>query len=137
MDWVTDCSFTAALFLPDEGTPAARRFFRELGRHDAVWVPGLWWLETANVMTLAVRRRRITAHDARLAMALFGQMSLQTDPAHGVEYLQTVTALAGETGLSAYDAAYIELAVRRNAGLASCDRLLLAAAQKAGVRTTN
>jgi predicted nucleic acid-binding protein len=42
-------------------------------------------------------------------------------------------ALAREHGLTVYDAAYLELALRRRAGLATLDRALARAARSAGV----
>jgi predicted nucleic acid-binding protein len=133
MEWVVDCSFTSALLLPDEVSMVARRFFDALRHNDTAWIPGIWWLETANVLCMAERRHRLTHQDILHAMTLLEDLSLKTDQAHGTGYLRTVTALAGSGGLSAYDAAYVELAIRKNARLASCDKQLVAAAKNARV----
>ena len=50
------------------------------------------------------------------------------------DHVGDVLPLAREYGLSAYDAAYLELSIRRRAPLASLDSKLQKAAQKAGVR---
>jgi predicted nucleic acid-binding protein len=42
--------------------------------------------------------------------------------------------LAEEYGLSAYDAAYLELALRRGLRLATFDQQMISAARKAGIR---
>ena len=52
MRWVVDCSFTAALFLPDESSTKVRFFFEKLKDDDTLWVPILWWYEITNVLVV-------------------------------------------------------------------------------------
>jgi predicted nucleic acid-binding protein len=60
-------------------------------------------------------------------------LPIQTDSVLGLETIRTLQVLADEYGLSAYDAAYLELAERRGLGLATRDRRLATAARGAGV----
>ncbi len=64
-------------------------------------------------------------------------LPVQTDAYVNSEAVRRFHTLAQEYGVSAYDAAYLELAQRRGVGLATLDRRLLTAAQKTGVKVIN
>ena len=83
---------------------------------------------------MAQRRNRIKEVDRLQAIDLLGQLPLQTDtPNNGiVRYIQE---LAVTHSLSAYDASYLELALRKGLGLATFDGRLKQAAEKAGLNT--
>lgn len=133
MAWVLDCSFVAALGLPDEHSPVVEAFFRHEVGHADLWVPALWWYELSNVLLVAERRQRIQQAQ-RLALHMrFAALPLQTDVLTGEALASRIQGLGEGHGLSAYDAAYLELAQRKNAGLASFDKALLAAAARSGV----
>lgn len=121
--------------LPDEKSAAAEKFMEQVSKDStiAMLVPALWWYEIANALTSARRRQRLSEADAVRLVELYGQLPLQTDASLGSESAWRHHALAIEHGLSAYDAAYLELAQRSGAGLASLDERLCAAARKAGL----
>lgn len=133
--WVLDSSMALAWALPDERSAEAERFMERASRDPAITllVPALWWYEIANALTNARRRKRLTEADAARLIELYGQLPLQTDASLGGESTWRHHSLAAEHGLSAYDAAYLELAQRSGAGLASFDERLCAAARKAGL----
>lgn len=133
--WVIDSSFALALVLPDESSSEAERFLTALGPQTSLWVPSLWWFEVANALLMAERRGRIREADALGALELYRRMGLETDSASGPETLWRVRTLGREYGLSAYDAAYLELAARRQVPLETHDKALAGAARKAGLRT--
>ncbi len=135
MRWVVDCSFTAALFLPDESSSKVRFFFEKLESDDTLWVPGLWWYEITNVLVVSTRRNRLTHMDTERILSLLNQIDFKTDNLAGTTYSQEIYEIAQLYALSAYDAAYLELATRKNCNLASFDKKLVEAAQKAGVKT--
>ena len=121
--FVVDASGSAAWLLPDEATPA-------IATHDA-WVPALWLLEMGNLLLNAQRRKRIGA-DKRIelvAAASALRLKVGREPVN----LVALDALAAHHGLTAYDAAYLELALRRGLPLATLDADLLAAMPSAGV----
>ena len=127
---VVDASVSAAWFLPDEATPATEAALHATATRD-VWVPALWLLEVGNLLSRAQRRKRITADKRRdLAMAASAlRIKVDREPV-------TIAALddiAARHGLSAYDAAYLELAVRLGLPLATQDQALAAAMATAGV----
>ena len=134
MIWVIDCSIASALFLPDEDSSNAVRFFSSLGKKDILTVPVLWWYEFSNVLNVTIRRKRLSHIDAHKTISLFQAMSIETDfiDADNVQNLLELSLLYK---LSAYDTAYLELALRKDARLASLDKQLLDAAVQAGIAT--
>ncbi len=134
MDWVLDCSLALAWALPDETSKRADRFLSEVSRKSVLWVPALWWYEMANALTMAQRRQRLAEADQVRLVELYGMLPIQTDIHLTSDVMWRFHALAQAYGLSAYDAAYLELAQRRGLGLATLDQRLIKAARKAGVR---
>lgn len=133
-DWVLDCSMALAWGLPDEGAKAADAFLAGLPRRSVLHVPALWWYEVSNALVVAQRRRRLSEADAVRLMELFARLPLRTDLDLAPVILLRLRALASEHGLSAYDAAYLELAQRLGLALATLDRRLSDAARRAAVR---
>jgi len=134
MNWVLDCSLALAWALPDETSKRADRFLAELPQESLLWVPALWWYELSNALTTAHRRRRLTESDGMRLVELYGSLAIQTDAHLGPDAMWRFHALAKEYALSAYDAAYLELAQRKGIGLATLDKRLAGAARKAGLQ---
>ena len=128
--FVVDASVSAAWLLPDEASDASEAALQATVDGE-VWVPALWLLEVSNLLLSAQRRRRISA-DKRIELAaVAGALRLKVD--REPVPIQRLDALAARHGLSAYDASYLELALRRGLPLATVDAALLAAMAKAGV----
>jgi predicted nucleic acid-binding protein len=122
---VLDASLVAAILLPDEWTEATTRLQRQLDGA-TLHVPAHWAVEIGSLLTMAKRRGRITDADRidYIAMAkAFDPVVDEVSLRRSVE----ITDLALETGLSVYDAAYLELAMRLGTALATNDRALAAA----------
>lgn len=134
MDWVLDSSIALALALPDEISERADHFFRRITGESLLWVPALWWYEIANALIGAQRRKRLTEKDRMRLIELYRMLPIQTDIVLDSDAMYRFHSLAMEHELSAYDAAYLELAQRRGLGLATLDRRLHSAALKAGVK---
>ena len=128
--FVVDASVSAAWFLPDEATPYTEAALQATATTE-VWVPALSLLETDNRLLRAQRRSRIGDAKRRELVAAAGALRLSVDrePVSIVE----LDAIAAHFRLSAYDAAYLELALRRALPLATLDGALLAAMPDAGV----
>ncbi len=131
--WVLDCSVALAWSLPDERSAQADRFRRDLAVEDLLWIPALWWYELTNALTAARRRQRLTEADVVQLIDLYRRLPLSTDGAPPASTVSRIHALAWEYGLSAYDAAYLELAQRHGCGLATLDRDLASAARSSGI----
>ncbi|MFA5140767.1 MAG: type II toxin-antitoxin system VapC family toxin [Elusimicrobiota bacterium] len=134
MPWVIDSSLALAWGLPDKESRLADRFFERVMPRERPWVPPLWWVEVSGALNAARRGGRITQAQHSRLMEVYGRLTLQMDSALDGHAAWRMSSLAREHGLSVYDAAYLELAQRLGAGLASLDKRLKAAARKAGVR---
>jgi predicted nucleic acid-binding protein len=96
-------------------------------------VPALWHLELANVLLQAERRRPLSLRDVAARLALLDALPIVTDGAFPGQTRDAVLALARAERLTAYDAAYLELALRTGADLESKDAPLAKAARRAGM----
>ncbi len=116
--------------LNDEYDEVARRVLERVAASGAC-VPALWEFEIANSLRSAERRGRIAEAGISHALSAFAQLPItrNTSPLDS----QRVISLAREFDLSVYDAAYLELAIRLNAPLATRDGALAGAARRAGV----
>jgi len=129
---VLDGSTTLAWLYPDEGSPIASEAF-ELVAVEGAWVPSLWRLEVANSLQIGIRRRRIDAAFRDAALVDLGRLNIAVDPDTDKLAWTAILGLADRFRLTAYDAAYLELAHRRSLPLATLDRPLGAAARTLGV----
>lgn len=96
-------------------------------------MPSLWFLEVANVLTLAERRGRILEADLTRYLDLLFQLEIEVDQTSPRSVFGDVLALARSYRLTSYDAAYLELSIRQQLPLATLDQDLRAAAESAGV----
>jgi predicted nucleic acid-binding protein len=128
--FVVDASVSAAWLLPDEATDETEAALEATATRD-IWVPALWPLEMANLLLRAQRRRRIGADKRRELASAAAGLRLRVD--REAVAITRIDELAATHGLSAYDAAYLELALRRRLPLATRDDGLKAAMAEAGV----
>lgn len=130
--FVLDASVALAWCFEDEADPAADALLRTLGPRTAL-VPGLWALEVTNVLIGAERRGRITPAETARFLRLLDELPIDVDAETPARAGREGLLLARAHGLSSYDAAYLELAVRRGVPLATRDRALAEAARSVGV----
>lgn len=122
---VIDASVAAAWCFPDEPVAAAERALEDLSRHGGA-VPAIFRYEIRSTLIVSERRGRIDRADsARFLMRLRDLRLLRDEDA--------IMAFAREHGLSVYDAACLETALRRGDTLATLDRDLARAAVAEGV----
>lgn len=129
-----DCSFAVALALRDESGRERERSLGHLSKVGALWVPALWWYELSNALAVAHRRRRLAEADITYLTELYGMLPIETDAYLDLDRMWRFYSIAQEYNLSAYDAAYLELAQRRGIGLATFDKRLASGARKAGIK---
>ena len=133
MSMVLDCSITLAWVYSDETTEEVRQVF-EILRQGGAWVPGLWRLEVANVLEMSTRRGRHDADFRDATLADLAQLPIQIDGETDSRAWGETVRLAERHRLTLYDAAYLELALRRNLPLATLDEDLRRAAEAEKVR---
>ncbi len=112
---------------------AALAVLRGLAARPAL-VPALWHAEIVNALAVGERRGRLAEGHVLEFLDKLSALPIETDTGHGPRWWAEVRALARRHGLSAYDAAYLELALRERAELATFDRALARAAREAGGR---
>jgi len=129
---VLDSSATLAWIYSDETTDPIRRLFDAVADDGAV-APALWRLEIANSLTVAVRRGRIDANFRRAVLSDLALLDITADDHTDVHAWGETLSVADRFQLTVYDAAYLELAQRRNLPLATLDRELRVAAKSLGL----
>jgi predicted nucleic acid-binding protein len=129
---VIDSSIALSWCFEDEASPETDVLFERV-RDDGAIVPELWPLEVSNVLLQAERRGRISAGDMALRLELIAGLPVAIDPETAARAWREILVTARETGLSVYDAAYLELAVRRGLPLLTKDGELANAGRRLAV----
>jgi predicted nucleic acid-binding protein len=128
---VIDCSIVLAHVFEDEQSTLADAAMDQIAGQRA-HVPSLWRLEVANALLGAERRGRIDASRRTQLLRLLQDLPVDIDSATDQHAWSTTLQLAVQYGLTAYDAAYLELALRSGSALATLDQALIRAARVAG-----
>ncbi len=117
----------------DEADGYADSVLDMLGDSEAI-VPSIWPLEVANVLLVAERRKRLTTADSAQFVKLLGELPITIDYESSGRALSEILSVGRHQGLSSYDAAYLELAMREGAPLATRDDRLRRASERCGVK---
>ena len=129
---VLDCSATMPWVLEDEESTESDAALNRLQTKGA-FVPRVWPLEVRDALLVAVRRGRLARQQSERFVAGLEDLPITADDAvRGV--FRAAQPLAGLHGVSSYDAAYLELARRKTAPLATIDAGLARTARAAGGR---
>jgi predicted nucleic acid-binding protein len=133
MPLVVDASIALSWALPDESSVYAERVLA-VAERDGVRVPELWAREVANGLAFAYRRKRLTSDDERVFLAALSRLNIRVEHApSAATAIRDGTAAAMRSGLTAYDAAYVDLASREGLVLATLDAAMRKAAQESQV----
>lgn len=132
MTLVVDASVTLAWIFTEERTLPVQKILDRLIDEQA-FVPAIWRLEIANGLQMSVRRGRIDAATRDTALRGLALLNITTDPDTDNFAWSTTLSLADQHGLTLYDAAYLELALRLGLPLATLDRDLRSAGDAVGV----
>jgi uncharacterized protein (TIGR03382 family) len=132
--FVADASVAIGWVHPAQATSLTAATLEAMAEGASLEVPALWPLEVANALAVLVRRRRLTENERRTALGWFRGLPLKFDHDTASLAFSALSELAGVHRLTVYDAAYLELARRRELPLACKDGPLRTAAKGAGVR---
>ena len=127
--FVLDVSFAMASILPDEDSAVVDQAMGRLAKERAL-TTDLFWHELRNALLVAERKKRLEPAGADTELAAFRALPIDAVPSGADGH---VLALARAHGLTAYDAAYLHLALSRGLPLATLDDALAQAAGDAGV----
>ena len=129
---VVDSSVALTWCFEDEQTPASLALLEMVVEAGAV-APTLWPLEVLNALIMAERRKRVDASQRQRLSGFLRDLPIVLDDETATQAWNATIQLAERHRLTVYDAAYLELAQRRDLPLASLDQELRAAAEVAGV----
>ncbi len=132
MTFVVDSSVSLAWCFEDEQTAAVMELLDRVAETGAI-APQLWPLEVLNGLLMAERRGRLDAARRQRLGELLQSLPIVIDPETAGQAWSAVARLAEEFRLTAYDAAYLELARRRTLPLATLDLPLRAAGKTLGL----
>ena len=132
MPFVLDASMTMSWCFADESTPTSRRVL-DLLLDSYAEVPALWTFEIANVLAVNEKRQRLTKAASVEFLQTLSGLDIRIDRSFPGLDGKVLLPLVWRYGLTAYDAAYLELAKRKGLPLATFDKELIAAALLEGV----
>jgi predicted nucleic acid-binding protein len=131
--FVLDASVAVAWCFDDEATEFTEGVLDLISGGAEALVPSIWPLELANALLVAERRKRIALAKVTALLSRIAGLPIsvrQSDPRQAFEQ---ILSMARQQGLSQYDAAYLELAVREGLALATLNGELQRAAKAVGV----
>lgn len=130
--FVLDCSITMAWLFVDEKVDLTEKILTRLTEEEAV-VPSLWILEVVNVLLIGEKRKRISAAQSVRFLETLKSLPINIADEITLNHSELLISVARAHHLSAYDAAYLDLALRLGIPLATLDGNLMKAANKSGV----
>jgi predicted nucleic acid-binding protein len=125
MPFVVDASMAACWLMPDEFDETALSALGLVDEGDVI-APALWWFDVRNLLVVNERRGRLSAAQSEGALAILQRLKIGLD--RFPDEL-TIMRFARKHRLTVYDAAYLELAWRKEIPLATLDRRLAEAAR--------
>jgi predicted nucleic acid-binding protein len=131
--FVVDASAALAWCFEDEASSWTDGLLERLRQGDRIVVPAHWPTEILNGLLVASRKKRIKTGQSPLFWDELARLPIETEPALTAIQAKAVLALGEKHGLTMYDAAYLELAHRRELSLATLDTDLRKAAEVEGV----
>ena len=132
--FVVDASVGFAWVYPSQASVETDALLEDVEAGATVVTSALWFLEVANGLLAAQRRKLLTASERKSALEMLSALRIAIDEDSGHAAFRKTSSLAEKYGLSVYDAAYLEVALRRQWPLGSRDSALRSAAKRCGVK---
>jgi predicted nucleic acid-binding protein len=131
--FVADASVAIGWVHPAQATTHTEAMLDAIGQGSRLEVPALWPLEVANALVVLRRRRKLTEAERQAGLGWLRNLPLHVDNEMAALAFSRLSELASGHRLSVYDAAYLELAERRQLVLGCKDGPLRKAASRVGV----
>lgn len=134
MSFVLDASVALSwLFERERGEERSRAdaALERLSAEEAV-VPALWHAEIVNALVVAQRRGVLSEAGISQYLTRLSELPITTDETPPSARREAILGLARDHGLSAYDATYLDLALRNRSALATFDAELASAMRETG-----
>jgi predicted nucleic acid-binding protein len=124
---VLDASLMAAWLLGERGQPAIHETYVEL-RSEPVVVPAHWPVEISNTLRTHLRAGRLSIADFHEVIDELDAVGVHVDQPIDLDEIGPLAQFAMTYNLTAYDAAYVQLAIQHGATLATLDAAMRSAA---------
>jgi predicted nucleic acid-binding protein len=131
--FVLDASIVLSWCFPDEETQKAEKISERIALGDQPAVPAFWRHEVLNALLVGERRKRLTNELIEAFIEDLMQLPAEIDTPAAETVFHGTQDLCWKHGLTAYDAAYLELAMRHRISLATVDDALEQAARAEGI----
>lgn len=132
--FVLDASTVLTWCFPDEEAQKAEEISERIAAGETVIVPAFWRHEILNALLVGERRKRLTSELIAMFIADLSRLPVNVDDGATREIVfDTTLTLCRKHGLTAYDAAYLEIAIRGGFPLATADEQLKRAADAEAV----
>lgn len=131
--FVVDASMAIAWIHPAQSTSETERWATLVADGATLHVPSLWPMEVANALLHLRRRKKLTEAEVDAALGLLRMLPIEIEHLDSASIFSSALETAKSEGLTLYDAAYLELAARRDVPLACKDAALRAAAMRRGI----
>ena len=131
--FVLDASVAVAWCFDDETTKFTEGVLDLISAGAEALVPSIWPLEISNALLVAERRKRIALAKVTALLFRIAGLPINVTRTDSKQAFEQILPVAQQQGLSQYDAAYLELAVREGLPLATLDGELQRAAKATGV----
>ena len=133
--FVADASVGIAWVHPAQATPQTEALLEAVYNGAVVEAPALWPLEVANALLVLVRRKKLSADERQRSLVALQNLAVELDHEMSSLAFTKLSTLASEHRLSIYDAAYLELALRKKLPLGCKDGPLRAAAKRCHLKS--
>src|SRR6476660_8301190 len=111
--FVIDASIAVAWVHPAQATDDSAAWLEHIASGANLVVPSIWPLEVSNALLVLQRRRKLTAADRANALRALERIPIRLEHESVSHAFADLSELAVKETLSVYDAAYLELAIRR------------------------
>jgi predicted nucleic acid-binding protein len=130
--FVVDNSVVMSWCFKDETNKYGDAVLNRLAESTAI-VPPIWPLEVVNVLLVAERRNRLKQVDSVRFITLLSQLPIVVEHEGSERKMKDLLALGRANNLSSYDAAYLDLSMRKDCPIATLDKKLIEAAKKVDI----
>lgn len=131
--FVVDASVVLTWCFPDENSAVAQRVAQMFKQGDSAIAPSFWPHEILNGLLVGEKRKRISGGLVQAFLTDLATLPIVLQPASAEWVFEQIHILCREQGLTAYDAAYLNLAKAKGLPLATLDEDLIRACAKTGV----
>jgi predicted nucleic acid-binding protein len=131
--FVVDASVVLTWCFLDENSALAQRVAQMFKQGDMAIAPSFWPVEVLNALLVGEKRKRISRDLIQVFLTDLATLSIALQPLPANAVFDRIQSLSREHGLTAYDAAYLDLGQTGGLPLATLDEDLIRACGKAGV----